>query len=62
MFKVPSSGRGLAPVVLSRSLGDSATVNLRADSLEQLRRVHGGHAGVGDRRLCAFTFFNILSR
>ena len=45
MFKTAFDKRGLAPVVLSRTIGASGTPTSRARPLEQLRRLHGRDLG-----------------
>ena len=47
MFQGAFAARGLAPVVLSRALGELGHGDLTAHPLEQLRRLHGRDAGRG---------------
>ncbi len=53
MFKTRLRAARTGPVVLSRSVGGSATPTGRADPVEQLRRLHGGDARRRHVELCA---------
>ena len=53
MFKSAFARRGLAPVVLSRAVGDTGDADVGADPVEQLRRLHGRDAGRGHLELRA---------
>ena len=61
MFRSAFAKRGLAPVVLSRAVGDYGHAHIRADPVEQLRRLHGGDAGRRHVELCAVGVFQIVS-
>jgi NhaC family Na+:H+ antiporter len=61
MFKGAFQKRGLAPVVLSRSLGDSATVTSALIPWNSCGAFMAATLGVATVAYAPFTFFNILS-
>jgi NhaC family Na+:H+ antiporter len=61
MFKEAFAKRGLAPVVLSRSLGDSATVTSALIPWNSCGAFMAATLGVATVAYAPFTFFNILS-
>jgi NhaC family Na+:H+ antiporter len=61
MFKDAFRQRGLAPVVLSRSLGDSATVTSALIPWNSCGAFMAATLGVATVAYAPFTFFNILS-
>ena len=61
MFKDAFRQRGLAPVVLSRSLGDSATVTSALIPWNSCGAFMAATLGVATVAYVPFTFFNILS-
>jgi len=61
MFKGAFQQRGLAPVVLSRSLGDSATVTSALIPWNSCGAFMAATLGVATVAYVPFTFFNILS-
>ena len=61
MFKAAFQKRGLAPVVLSRSLGDSATVTSALIPWNSCGAFMAATLGVATVAYLPFTFFNILS-
>jgi NhaC family Na+:H+ antiporter len=61
MFKGAFQKRGLAPVVLSRSLGDSATVSSALIPWNSCGAFMAATLGVATVAYAPFTFFNILS-
>jgi NhaC family Na+:H+ antiporter len=61
MFKDAFRQRGLAPVVLSRSLGDSATVSSALIPWNSCGAFMAATLGVATVAYAPFTFFNILS-
>jgi len=61
MFKGAYQKRGLAPVVLSRSLGDSATVTSALIPWNSCGAFMAATLGVATVAYAPFTFFNILS-
>ena len=61
MFKDAFRRRGLAPVVLSRSLGDSATVTSALIPWNSCGAFMAATLGVATVAYAPFTFFNILS-
>ena len=61
MFKDAFRQRGLAPVVLSRSLGDSATVTSALIPWNSCGAFMAATLGVTTLAYAPFTFFNILS-
>ena len=61
MFKDAFRQRGLAPVVLSRSLGDSATVTSALIPWNSCGAFMAATLGVTTVAYAPFTFFNILS-
>jgi NhaC family Na+:H+ antiporter len=61
MFKDAFRKRGLAPVVLSRSLGDSATVTSALIPWNSCGAFMAATLGVATVAYAPFTFFNILS-
>jgi Na+:H+ antiporter, NhaC family len=61
MFKAAFQKRGLAPVVLSRSLGDSATVTSALIPWNSCGAFMAATLGVATVAYAPFTFFNILS-
>jgi len=61
MFKAAFQKRGLAPVVLSRSLGDSATVTSALIPWNSCGAFMAATLGVTTVAYMPFTFFNILS-
>ena len=61
MFKEAFRQRGLAPVVLSRSLGDSATVTSALIPWNSCGAFMAATLGVTTVAYAPFTFFNILS-
>jgi NhaC family Na+:H+ antiporter len=61
MFKGAFQQRGLAPVVLSRSLGDSATVTSALIPWNSCGAFMAATLGVATVAYAPFTFFNILS-
>ena len=61
MFKGAFQKRGLAPVVLSRSLGDSATVTSALIPWNSCGAFMAATLGVATVAYVPFTFFNILS-
>jgi NhaC family Na+:H+ antiporter len=61
MFKGAFQQRGLAPVVLSRSLGDSATVTSALIPWNSCGAFMAATLGVTTVAYAPFTFFNILS-
>ena len=61
MFKAAFQQRGLAPVVLSRSLGDSATVTSALIPWNSCGAFMAATLGVATVAYAPFTFFNLLS-
>jgi NhaC family Na+:H+ antiporter len=61
MFKAAFQQRGLAPVVLSRSLGDSATVTSALIPWNSCGAFMAATLGVATVAYAPFTFFNMLS-
>jgi len=61
MFKAAFQKRGLAPVVLSRSLGDSATVTSALIPWNSCGAFMAATLGVATVAYMPFTFFNFLS-
>jgi len=61
MFKGAFQKRGLAPVVLSRSLGDSATVTSALIPWNSCGAFMAATLGVATVAYAPFTFFNVLS-
>ena len=61
MFKGAFQKRGLAPVVLSRSLGDSATVTSALIPWNSCGAFMAATLGVATVAYAPFTFFNLLS-
>jgi NhaC family Na+:H+ antiporter len=61
MFKGAFQKRGLAPVVLSRSLGDSATVTSALIPWNSCGAFMAATLGVATVAYAPFTFFNFLS-
>jgi NhaC family Na+:H+ antiporter len=61
MFKGAYQKRGLAPVVLSRSLGDSATVTSALIPWNSCGAFMAATLGVATMAYAPFTFFNLLS-
>ena len=61
MFKGAFEKRGLAPVVLSRSLGDSATVTSALIPWNSCGAFMAATLGVATMAYAPFTFFNFLS-
>jgi NhaC family Na+:H+ antiporter len=61
MFKGAFQQRGLAPVVLSRSLGDSATVTSALIPWNSCGAFMAATLGVATVAYAPFTFFNLLS-
>jgi NhaC family Na+:H+ antiporter len=61
MFKGAYQKRGLAPVVLSRSLGDSATVTSALIPWNSCGAFMAATLGVATVAYAPFTFFNVLS-
>lgn len=61
MFKGAFQQRGLAPVVLSRSLGDSATVTSALIPWNSCGAFMAATLGVSTVAYAPFTFFNVLS-
>jgi NhaC family Na+:H+ antiporter len=61
MFKGAFQQRGLAPVVLSRSLGDSATVTSALIPWNSCGAFMAATLGVATVAYAPFTFFIILS-
>jgi Na+:H+ antiporter, NhaC family len=61
MFKGAFQKRGLAPVVLSRSLGDSATVTSALIPWNSCGAFMAATLGVATVAYAPFTFFNYLS-
>ena len=61
MFKGAFQKRGLAPVVLSRSLGDSATVTSALIPWNSCGAFMAATLGVATLAYAPFTFFNLLS-
>lgn len=61
MFKAAFQRRGLAPVVLSRSLGDSATVTSALIPWNSCGAFMAATLGVATVAYAPFTFFNFLS-
>jgi NhaC family Na+:H+ antiporter len=61
MFKGAFQQRGLAPVVLSRSLGDSATVTSALIPWNSCGAFMAATLGVATVAYAPFTFFNVLS-
>jgi len=61
MFKGAFQKRGLAPVVLSRSLGDSATVTSALIPWNSCGAFMAATLGVATLEYAPFAFFNVLS-
>jgi NhaC family Na+:H+ antiporter len=61
MLKGAFQKRGLAPVVLSRSLGDSATVTSALIPWNSCGAFMAATPGVATVAYAPFTFFNLLS-
>jgi NhaC family Na+:H+ antiporter len=61
MFRGAFAGRGLAPVVLSRALGDSATVTSPLIPWNSCGAYMAATLGVGATAFLPFSFFNLLN-